>query len=134
MAEATLTPSRIPGDRDGRMTLHHRCSGVRPIVCDISSRTTGMVRIAAAAVSNTGQETINATTTTPLIWLGPSSNTATDTAAAPGTAARNVIDGLSTRSTRGDAPIATPAMQPMATANTNPERICQKGQRDSRFQ
>ena len=45
MAEATRTPSRIPGVSDGTMTLLHRCSGVRPRVCDISSRTTGTVRM-----------------------------------------------------------------------------------------
>ena len=49
---------------------------------NISSRTTGMERIAVAAFSKIGHETMRATTATPLISVGPSSRTATGTSAA----------------------------------------------------
>ena len=67
IADATRTPSMIPGASDGRTTSRQRCAGDSPTVRDISSRTAGMERIAVAVFSRIGHETMRATTATPLI-------------------------------------------------------------------
>ena len=48
------------------MTLRQRCGGVSPSMRDISSRTAGTARMDVAVANRIGQETISATTTTPL--------------------------------------------------------------------
>ena len=118
--DATRTPSMIPGASDGRTTLPHRCTGESPMVRDISSRTAGMERIVVAAFSKMGHETMSATTATPLISDGPSSRTATGTSAAPGIAAAKSMEGVRARSTRRDAPIATPTAAPITVARVSP--------------
>ena len=64
------------------------------MVRDISSRTSGIDRIAVAVFSRIGQETIRATTAIPLSGLWPSNSTATGTSAAPGMAATKSIVGV----------------------------------------
>ena len=100
--------------------MPHRCARESPIVRDISSRTGGIDRTAVAVFSRIGHDTINATATTPLSRLGPSSNTATGTSAAPGIAAMKSIVGVSARSISRDEPIAVPTAPPITTAHARP--------------
>ena len=82
IADATRTPSMIPGASDGRTTSRQRCAGDSPR-CATFPAAPQMERIAVAAFSRIGHETISATTATPLIWFGPSNRTATGTSPGP---------------------------------------------------